>query len=132
MLFRSHDNVIDIVADDHIKALIRKIQLLRITVLKYTAGSHALTCSIFLAECLAVIVHSAPIINTDYFCFLLFLHFISLFLSLFVHFASLLCSFDTKSDSCASLSCHFARSFLCFVLMIYSVWLRHSSLLISH
>ena len=64
----THDIVTDIVADDHIKALIRKIQLLRITVLKYTAGSHALTCSIFLAECLAVIVHSAPIINTDYFC----------------------------------------------------------------
>ena len=31
-----------------------------------------------------------------FFRFLLFLHFISLFLSLFVHFASLLCSFDTK------------------------------------
>ena len=67
-----------------------------------------------------------------FFRFLLFLHFISLFLSLFVHFASLLCSFDTKSDNCASLSCHFARSFLYFMLMIYSVWLRHSSLLISH
>ena len=42
-----------------------------------------------------------------FFCFLLFLHFISLFLSLFVHFALLLCSLDTKSDSWASLSCHF-------------------------
>ena len=42
-----------------------------------------------------------------FFCFLLFLHFISLFLSLFVHFALLLCSFDTKSDNWASLSCHF-------------------------
>ena len=42
-----------------------------------------------------------------FFRFLLFLHFISLFLSLFVHFALLLCSFNTKSDSCASLSCHF-------------------------
>ena len=31
-----------------------------------------------------------------FFRFLLFLHFISLFLSLFVHFALLLCSFDTK------------------------------------
>ena len=67
-----------------------------------------------------------------FFCFLLFLHFISLFLSLFVHFALLLCSFDTKSDNCASLSCHFARSFLYFVLMIYSVWLRHSLLLTPH
>ena len=65
----AHNIVIDIVADDYIKALIRKIQLLCITVLKYTAGSHALTYSIFLAECLAVSVHSAPIINTDYFCF---------------------------------------------------------------
>ena len=42
-----------------------------------------------------------------FFRFLLFLHFISLFLSLFVHFALLLCSFDTKSDNWASLSCHF-------------------------
>ena len=42
-----------------------------------------------------------------FFRFLLFLHFISLFLSLFVHFALLLCSFDIKSDNCASLSCHF-------------------------
>ena len=42
-----------------------------------------------------------------FFRFLLFLHFISLFLSLFVHFASLLCYLDTKSDNCASLSCHF-------------------------
>ena len=41
-----------------------------------------------------------------FFRFLLFLHFISLFLSLFVHFALLL-FFDTKSDNCASLSCHF-------------------------
>ena len=47
-----------------------------------------------------------PFVN-PFFRFLLFLHFISLFLSLFVHFASLLCSFNTKSDSWASLSCHF-------------------------
>ena len=47
-----------------------------------------------------------PFVN-PFFRFLLFLHFISLFLSLFVHFASLLCSFDTKSDNWASLSCHF-------------------------
>lgn len=69
-----------------------------------------------------------PFVN-PFFRFLLFLHFISLFLSLFVHFALLLCSFDIKSDNCASLSCHFTRCFLYFVLMIYSVWLRHSSLL---
>ena len=72
-----------------------------------------------------------PFVN-PFFRFLLFLHFISLFLSLFVHFALLLCYLDTKSDSCASLSCHFARCFLYFVLMIYSVWLRHSSLLTPH
>ena len=48
-----------------------------------------------------------------FFRFLLFLHFISLFLSLFVHFALLLCYLDTKSDSCASLSCHFG-SFMIF------------------
>jgi hypothetical protein len=72
-----------------------------------------------------------PFVN-PFFRFLLFLHFISLFLSLFVHFALLLCSFDIKSDNCASLSCHFTRCFLYFVLMIYSVWLRHSSLLIPH
>ena len=47
-----------------------------------------------------------PFVN-PFFRFLLFLHFISLFLSLFVHFALLLCSFDIKSDNCASLSCHF-------------------------
>lgn len=71
-----------------------------------------------------------PFVN-PFFRFLLFLHFISLFLSLFVHFALLLCYLDTKSDNCASLSCHFARCFLYFVLMIYSVWLRHSSFLIN-
>ena len=71
-----------------------------------------------------------PFVN-PFFRFLLFLHFISLFLSLFVHFALLLCSFDIKSDNCASLSCHFTRCFLYFVLMIYSVWLRHSSFLIN-
>ena len=47
-----------------------------------------------------------PFVN-PFFRFLLFLHFISLFLSLFVHFALLLCSLDTKCDSWASLSCHF-------------------------
>ena len=53
-----------------------------------------------------------PFVN-PFFRFLLFLHFISLFLSLFVHFALLLCSFHTKSDNCASLSCHFG-SFIIF------------------
>ena len=65
----THNIVIDIVADDYIKTLIRKIPLLRITVLKYTAGSHALPGSILLAECFTVMIHSAPVINTDHFCF---------------------------------------------------------------
>ena len=56
------------------------------------------TCFILSLLCLFV---------NPFFRFLLFLHFISLFLSLFVHFASLLCYLDTKSDNCASLSCHF-------------------------
>ena len=48
-----------------------------------------------------------PFCQPLFFAFCFFLHFISLFLSLFVHFALLLCSFDTKSDNWASLSCHF-------------------------
>ena len=69
-----------------------------------------------------------------FFRFLLFLHFISLFLSLFVHFALLLCSFDTKSDSCASLRCHFGL-FIIFRQKINSQnrssvshWRRHPDL----
>ena len=69
-----------------------------------------------------------------FFRFLLFLHFISLFLSLFVHFALLLCYLDTKSDSCASLSCHFGL-FIIFRKKINSQnrssvshWRRHPDL----
>ena len=69
-----------------------------------------------------------------FFRFLLFLHFIFLFLSLFVHFASLLCSFDTKSDSWATLSCHFGL-FIIFRKKINSQnrssvshWRRHPDL----
>lgn len=80
-------------------------------------------------ETTCLFYHFYALLSTPFFAFCFFLHFISLFLSLFVHFASLLCSFDIKSDNCASLSCHFTRCFLYFVLMIYSVWLRHSSLL---
>lgn len=74
-----------------------------------------------------------PFVN-PFFRFLLFLHFISLFLSLFVHFALLLCSFDIKSDNCASLSCHFG-SFIIFRQKInsqnrssVSYWRRHPDL----
>ena len=74
-----------------------------------------------------------PFVN-PFFRFLLFLHFISLFLSLFVHFALLFCSFDTKSDNCASLSCHFG-SFIIFRQKInsqnrssVSYWRRHPDL----
>ena len=69
-----------------------------------------------------------------FFRFLLFLHFISLFLSLFVHFALLLCSLHTKSDSWASLSCHFGL-FIIFWQKInsqnrssVSYWRRHPDL----
>ena len=74
-----------------------------------------------------------PFVN-PFFRFLLFLNFISLFLSLFVHFASLLCYLDTKSDSCASLSCHFGL-FIIFRKKINSQnrssvshWRRHPDL----
>ena len=58
-------------------------------------------------EATCLFYHFYALLSTPFFAFCFFLHFISLFLSLFVHFASLLCSFDTKSDNCASLSCHF-------------------------
>ena len=58
-------------------------------------------------EATCLFYHFYAILSTPFFAFCFFLHFISLFLSLFVHFALLLCSFNTKSDNWASLSCHF-------------------------
>ncbi len=58
-------------------------------------------------EATCLFYHFYAFLSTPFFAFCFFLHFISLFLSLFVHFALLLCSFHTKSDNCASLSCHF-------------------------
>ena len=43
----SHDIVVDIVADDHIKTLIREIQMIGVAMLEYTMGGHSFTCSIF-------------------------------------------------------------------------------------
>ena len=78
--------------------------------------------------------HFYAFLSTPFFAFCFFLHFISLFLSLFVHFALLLCSFDTKSDNCASLSCHFGL-FIIFRQKInsqnrssVSYWRRHPDL----
>ena len=58
-------------------------------------------------EATCLFYHFYAFLSTPFFAFCFFLHFISLFLSLFVHFALLLCSFHTKSDNWASLSCHF-------------------------
>ena len=46
-------------------------------------------------EATCLFYHFYAFLSTPFFAFCFFLHFISLFLSLFVHFALLLCSFDT-------------------------------------
>ena len=83
------------------KLLLRSLLFSRTFYLRFTSFFIALSRGdLFILSLLC------PFVN-PFFRFLLFLHFISLFLSLFVHFALLLCSLDTKSDNCASLSCHF-------------------------
>ena len=85
-------------------------------------------------EATCLFYHFYAFLSTPFFAFCFFLHFISLFLSLFVHFALLLCSFHTKSDNWASLSCHF-ELFIIFRKKINSQnrssvshWRRHPDL----
>ena len=87
--------------------LLRSLLFSRTFYLRFTSFFIALSQGdLFILSLLCLFVN-------PFFRFLLFLHFISLFLSLFVHFALLLCSFDTKCDNWASLSCHFG-SFMIF------------------
>ena len=82
------------------KLLLRSLLFSRTFYLRFASSFIALSRGdLFILSLLCYFVN-------PFFRFLLFLHFISLFLSLFVHFALLL-FFDTKSDNCASLSCHF-------------------------
>ena len=72
------------------KLLLRSLLFSRTFYLRFASSFIALSRGdLFILSLLCYFVN-------PFFRFLLFLHFISLFLSLFVHFASLLCSFDTK------------------------------------
>ena len=63
MLVRTHNVMIDIVADHSIKAPVRKIQLVGIAVDKAALLTDTLGRRILLAQCLAVVVHRTPIIK---------------------------------------------------------------------
>ena len=67
LLIRPCYIVINIVAHHSIKALIWKIQPVRITMLKYTLGINPFTDSVFLAHDLTVSIDSSPVVDTCYF-----------------------------------------------------------------